>query len=220
MGQFAHVGRQTVQFVRREHHHEAVVLRADVVRELHGRQRQFAVDLLQPGLLLGVEQRPGPHETAVGLLDEAQLFGIQTERRALLIDRLDAFEELLVEPDLVGMGRQQRSHLDLDLLQFGGILRGAEHVEDQRHLREHRSGVVVGEDRVFERGFVVVRRDGVDLGVVERHAALQSRQEVFGGDAVEGRHPVGGLPLGEEGILTHRLLRFAANKCHGQKKRQ
>ena len=118
------------------------------------------------------------------------------------------------------MGGQQRGHLNLDLLQRGGVLRGAEHVEDQRHLGEHLPGVVVGEDDVFEGRLVVVRRDGVDFGVVKRHAALQRREEMFGFDPVEGRHAVGGVPLGEKGIFIHTLLGFAANECHGQKKRR
>ena len=219
-GQITHVCGQAVQLIRRKHHHEVVVLRTDVVAEVHGGQRQRLVDLLQTGLPFGIEQRPGTHEAAVGLLHQPQLLGIEIHRRAAVVDRLDTFEELPVEPDTVGMSRQQRRRLHLELLQFGGVLRGAEHLEDQLHLGEHLPGVVVGENRVFERGFVVVRGDGVDFGVMERHAALQGGQEVFGGDPVEGGHAVGGLPLGEEGILAHLLLGFATNECHGQKKRQ
>ena len=110
------------------------------------------------------------------------------------------------------MRRQQRHHLLLQRLHLGGVLRSAEHVEDQLRLCEHLPRIVVGEDDVLERRLVVVRRDGVDLGVVQRHAALQSGQEMRGNDPVERRHPVGSVPLGEKGIFAHGFIRLAGGE--------
>ena len=62
----------------------------------------------------------------------------------------------------------------------------------------------MGEDDVFEGCLVVVRRDGVDFGIVERHAALQ-RRRASGSDPVEGRHAVGVFHSAKKAILARAL---------------
>lgn len=168
--------------------------------EFHGGQRQLAVDLLQTGLLPGIEQRPGTHEFPVGLLQQAALFGIEVQRGPLVIDGLHPFEKPLVQPYLVGVRRQQGHHLLLQGLHLGGVLGLAQHAEYQRRLGEHLPRIVVSEDDVFERGIVIVRRDGIDLGIVQRHAALQRGQEMCGSYPVERRNPVRSVPFGEKGF--------------------
>ena len=219
-GLIADVGGNAVQVGRFEHQRIVAVLSEDVLPELHRSQRQFAVDGFQTGFLLGVEQRPGAHEIAVGLLQQTVLLGIELQCAAPVVDGLHPFEELFVQQNLVGVRRQQGHHPLLQSLHLGGVLRGAEHAEDQLRLRKHPPRAVVGEDDVLERRGVVIRRDGVDLGVVQRHAALQSGQEVFGSYPVEGRHPVGRIPFGEKGIFARMLVGFAGHECHGQNKCQ
>ena len=211
-GLIAGCGRDTVQIVRLEHQRVVVVLGEDILSEFHRRQRQLAVDGLQAGFLFGVEQRPGAHELAVGLLQQTALFGVEFQRGAAVIDGLHPLEELFVQEYLVGMRRQQRHHLLLQGLHPFVGFGGAEHAENQLGLREHLPRIVVGEDDVLERRRVVVRRDGVDLGVVQRHAALQSGQEMRGNDPVERRHPVGSVPLGEKGIFAHGFIRLAGGE--------
>ena len=116
------------------------------------------------------------------------------------------------------MRRHPGHNLLLQRLHFGGVLRGAEHPEDQLDLRKHLSRSVVGEDDVLERRRVVVRRDGVDLGLVQRHAAFDRGQEELRFDLVEGRHAVWGLPFGEKRIFTHGFPGLAGYECHSQKK--
>ena len=193
--------RQSLQIVRRQFEREVVVLGQNVVAELHGRKRQLAVDLLQPGFLSGVEQGAGAHESVVGLPEQSALLGVESQRRAPVIDILHAGEKFLVEPDLIAVRREQGHHLLLQGLHPFVGLGGAEHAENQLGLREHLSGVVVSQNRILERRLVVVRGDGVDLGVVQRHAALEGGHEVFGADLIEGRHAERRVPLGEEGIL-------------------
>ena len=215
-----HVGGQTGHLVGREFHLEAVVLGEQVVAELHRSERQLAVDLLQAGLPPGVEQRPGAHEAPVGLLQQAQLHIVQIQRPAPVVQLLHAGEKPFVEQNPVVMRRQQRHRPLLQGLQLGGVLRSAEHTENQLRPGEHPSRGVVRFDDVPERRVVVVRRDGVDLGIVQRHAPLEGGQEVFGTDLIEGRHAVGRLPGGEKGILPLRLFGFAGYAGHNQKKCQ
>ncbi len=200
-GRLQHIVRKASLLLGREGHLEAVVLGQEVVAEAYRGKGQFAVDLLQAGLLLPVQQRPGLHEAPVGLLQQPLLLGIERKGPAPLVEVADPRKEPLVEQNTVVMGRQARHELLLQGLQLGVVLRGAEHAEDQFGLRQHRPGAVVGQDDVFERGIGVVRRNGVDLGVVQRHAPLESRQEVFGADLIEGRYAVWRRPLREEGVL-------------------
>ena len=217
-GLVADIGRNAVQVGRLEHQRIVVVLGEDILPEFHRRQRQLPVDGLQTGFLFGVEQRPGTHEPAVGLLQQTALVCVEFQRGAPVIDGLHPLEELFVQEYLVGMRRQHGHHLLLQGLHLGGILRSAEHPEDQFRLREHLSRIVIGQDDVLERRRVVVRRDGVDLGIVQRHAAFQGGQEMRGSYPVERRNPVGGVPLGEKGIFAHVFIRLAGGECHDQKK--
>ena len=217
-GQVAGRDRNAVQVGRGEFQRKVVVLGEDVLPELHGRERQFLVNRLQTRLLPGVEQRSGAHEIPVGLLQQTALLGVESQRGTLVVDGLDPLEKFPVETDFVSVGRHPGHYLLLQHLHFGGVLRGAEHPEDQLDLRKHLSRSVVGEDDVLERRRVVVRRDGVDLGLVQRHAAFERGQEVRRLDLVEGRHAVGGLPFGEKGIFTHGFPGLAGYECHGQKK--
>ena len=215
-GRFAGAVGQSVELRGFEQQHVAVIFRKDVVAELHRGHRQLLVDLLEALFARGVEQGARAHETVVGFLQKAALLGIEIERRTPVVDRLHLGEQPLVEADFVGMGRQQGHDLLLERLHLRGVLCGAEHLEDQCRLGEHGARIVVGQDDVLERGLVVVRDDGVDLGVVQRHAALEGGHEVFGADAVERRHAVGGVPLREEGVFPARFRGVARYESHKQ----
>ena len=69
-GRLQHIVRKASLLLGREGHLEAVVLGQEVVAEAYRGKGQFAVDLLQAGLLLPVQQRPGLHEAPVGLLQQ------------------------------------------------------------------------------------------------------------------------------------------------------
>ena len=78
-GLVPHAHRQTVQLVFVELHDEAVVFSQQVVAELHRSERQLLVDSFQSLFLFLVEQRTGPHETVVGLLQQPHLLGIESQ---------------------------------------------------------------------------------------------------------------------------------------------
>ena len=211
----AHAGGQSVEVgLVRNLEHEVVVLGQQVAAEADGHARQLLVNLLEPFLLGRVEQRAAAHEAVVGLLQQAALLGVKAELGAPVIDRLDAGEELLVEQNPVVVGREQRQRLLLDGLHPLVGLGAAEHLEDQPRLGQHLARVVVGQNHVLEGRLVVVLYDGGNLGIVQRHAPLEGRHEVLGADFIEGRCPVGGLPLGEEGILAALLRRAARGERH------
>ena len=217
-GLIAGRNRNPVEVGRRKFQRIVVVLGQDVLSEFHRRERQLLVDRLQACLLLRVEQRSRTYEIAVGLLQQAALFGVETQRGALVINRPDAFEKFFVEADLIAVRRHKGHHLLLKRLHGRGILRGAEHPENQLYLRKHFPRIVVGEDDVLKRRGVVVRRDGVDLGLVQRHAAFERGQEVPGFDLIERRHAVGSFPGRKKWIFTYGFPGLAGYECHGQKK--
>ena len=204
-GGVADACRQPVEFVRLEFEHEIVVFGEDVIPEFHGRERQLPVDLFQAGLLLGVEQRPGAHEGVVGLLQQTHLLGVEPQRRTPVVNLLHTDEELVVEADLVPVRGQQGHGLLLQGLHAVVGFGGTQHAEHQFGLREHLPGIVIGKDRVFERGLVLVRGDGVDFGLVQRHAAFEGGHEMLGQDLVERRHAVRRIPFGEKRVFPGRF---------------
>ena len=177
----------------------------EVCAEFHGRERQLPVDLFQAGLLLGVEQRPGTHEGVVGFLQQAHLLGVEPQRRTPVVNLLHTDEELVVEADLVPVRGQQGHGLLLQGLHAVVGFSGTQHAEHQFGLREHLPGIVIGKDRIFERGLVLVRGDGVDLGLVQRHAAFEGGHEMLGQDLVERRHAVRRIPFGEKRVFPGRF---------------
>ena len=204
-GGVADACRQPVEFVRLEFEHEIVVFGEDVIPEFHGRERQLPVDLFQAGLLLGVEQRPGAHEGVVGFLQQTHLLGVEPQRRTPVVNLLHTDEELVVEADLVPVRGQQGHGLLLQGLHAVVGFSGTQHAEHQFGLREHLPGIVIGKDRIFERGLVLVRGDGVDLGLVQRHAAFEGGHEMLGQDLVERRHAVRRIPFGEKRVFPGRF---------------
>ena len=217
LGGIADSGGQPLQIAARQLQHESVVLGQDVVAVLHADAGQLFVDLLQALFLRIVEQGARPHERVVGLLQQPALLGIEPERRTPVVDLLDFGEETLVEQDAVGVGRQQGGRLRFDGLHPLVGLRGAEHPEDQFGPGQHPPRSVVSQNHVLERGRIVVRHDGVDLGRMERHAALEGRHEMLRSDPVERRHPVRSVPFGEKGIFIAVFHRFATAESHNRK---
>ena len=96
---------------------------------------------------------------------------------------------------------------------------GAQHAEEQTRPGERLPGVVQREDDVLESRLVAVGDDGVDFGVVERHAPLEGGHEVFGADPVEGRNAVGRVPFAEQGIFAGGRRGVAGSLCHKQQER-
>ena len=106
-----HACRQPVELFLRQFQHKIIRRPEDIIAEFHGQQRQFAVNLTQPLLLLRIEQRSRPHELTVNLLHQARLHGIEAEAAATVVNGFDLVEKHLVEQNIVPMGGQQRHRL-------------------------------------------------------------------------------------------------------------
>ena len=152
-------------------------------------------------LLVGVgEVRARADEREVVPLDEVLRLGIEPERRALRVDRLDARVELRVQVDGVVERGQLRRDLGLDLLDRlvrVGLLDVGEHLVGarQQHARLlHRL------DRVREGGGRGVVRDRLHLGALDLHAFLDRRLVVRDLDPVEGRRLEGQRARRGEGV--------------------
>ena len=81
----------------------------------------MAVDFAEAGLLVGGYVSTVADEVLVGLIEEAELFAIESELFTLFVDSLDAGEELFVEHDVVAVGGEQRRYLFGDLLHLVGV---------------------------------------------------------------------------------------------------
>ncbi len=207
--QLAGGGRNALEVVDRQLQREVVVLGQQVGAELHRVKRQFLVDRLETRLALLVEQGARTDEIAVGLLQQPHGVGIEVEFRAAVVDRLHFGEKPFVHADAVGVGGQQRHRLLLQGTQLLVALGFAQHAENQARLFQSQPRFVIGHDHVFERRFIVVRHDGFDLGVMQRHGALEGRHEVPGGDPVERRDAVGRFPGRKEGVFAGLRSGFA-----------
>ena len=185
----------------------------DILRETEGEGGYLLVQLTEAGLLGLGHIGAGADKAFIGLGEEAELFGVEAESLALVVDGLDAGEEFLVEGDVVVVGREERGHGLGDGVHLGAVLALAEVEEDAADVLEELSAVLVGEDGVFEgRGFGVAG-DGVDFGLLAGHTLLEGRHVVFGLDAGKVGDFVGCVPRGEEGIF-HVVLIFASGDQH------
>ena len=110
-GYALHACRKSVKLFISQFQHEIIRRPKNIIAEFHGQQRQFAVNLAQPLLLLRIEQRSGPHEFTVNLLHQARLHGIETQAAATVVNGFDLVEKHLVEQNIVPMGGQQRHRL-------------------------------------------------------------------------------------------------------------
>ena len=205
---------QPFEVLLREFEREARILGQHVVAELHAGDRQVGIDLLQALLLLRVEQRARTHEAAGGLLQQTHLLGIESQGFAAVVERPHPLEESVVHQDPVVMGGQAGHDLLLHGLELLVGVGGTDHAEHQLHLREHAARVVEGQQGILERRLVVIRGDGLDLRLVERHRTLECGHVVLGADLVERRHTVGRVPLDEKRVLIRSTCGIAGCKTH------
>ena len=104
------------------------------------------------------------------------------------------------------MAGDLRGHLALDLKKRVVAVGADQEAEDlldpgQRPPAQLQRRDGVGEIRRLRSG-----RDGLDLGLVLRECAGVGGRKVLGPDLRERRHPVGGRPMLEKGIIAGREL--------------
>lgn len=143
---------------------------------------QLGVQLAQP-LLVGRRQlRPGPHEAHVVALQQAQRLGVQVQRGALGVHGVEPREERAVQADGVGVRRQPRLELGLQLLQLRVGVRGALVVEHRQRPPQQHPGALQGDHRVLEARGLRIGGDPRDLGELLGHARFEGRPVVLGAD--------------------------------------
>ena len=154
-----------------------------VLCEAHGEGGYLLVELAEAFLLVGGGVGAAADEALVGLFEEAHLLGVEVEALSLVVDGLDAGEELGVEGYVVAVGGEERRHLLLDGLHLLAVLTLGEVEEDGADLFQQLSAVFVSEDGVLEGGGLGVVHDGLDFGFLAVHAFGEGRHVVFGLDA-------------------------------------
>ncbi|MDR6139316.1 hypothetical protein QE438_002620 [Pseudoxanthomonas sp. SORGH_AS 997] len=158
---------QAVQLGLVVHHHRAGGGGRDQPGvELRGQGGLFDVELAQGGLVGVGQLRTGAHELLVLVLDQALLLRVQVQGVALVVEALDAREQLRIQVDLVLVRGQLGRDLFLDLLtRIVGIgLDQAE--EDARDAGQGLAAALHRLQRVGEGGRLRVVGDLADLGQV------------------------------------------------------
>ncbi|MCU0277134.1 MAG: hypothetical protein MUF02_09865 [Acidobacteria bacterium] len=130
----------------------------------------------------------------------AALHGVELQRGAAVVHRLDAGEELVVEVDVVVVGRQQGRQLVGHFLHRLAGGRVQQRVKNGADIAEQLPRHVEGDDGVLEGRRLGIGHDGVDLGLLPLHPLLHRRQVMGQLDAVEGRGVERGLVGAEEWI--------------------
>ncbi len=115
------------------------------------------------------------------------LLGRQAERVTLLVERIDAREELFVEVDRIVVRGELGAHLGCHRIERVVGVGALEVEEGQRHALEHPARFLHRGDRVVERRRRRVVGDVLDLGEVDRHALLERRGVIGVADLVERR---------------------------------
>ena len=103
-------------FARIDDREHVIDLGQHILAELRLKLRQFRVDGPQPFLLLVGQFGAGTDKLAMGLFHQAQRFGVEVQRLAIVVERLDALEQCAVEQDAVAVRGQLRRNLHLDRL--------------------------------------------------------------------------------------------------------
>jgi hypothetical protein len=180
----------------------AVVLVGEhVLAEFREQRGQLLVDLGEFLLRRRVELRTRADEVRVVEPGEPLLLGRQARFFASLVDRRDAFEQLLVLRDLVAERSQPRRHLALDGLHGLVVERRAEDAIDRVDAIEHPAGALHRRDRVVEGRRLGIGRDAVDLAQLLGHSGFERGLQVLDFRLIEGRNAaIGAAPGGEQRV--------------------
>ena len=139
--------------------------------------RDAGVDLLHALHLLCRQQGARANKTLVGLLGQAKIFALEF-LQFVVVNELDAVEELLVERNLVVQIGKQRHHL---LLSFGNarsFVGAGESEEDVAHTVEQESALFESEDGVLEGWFLLVVDNLLDVLTLAIDGYLEGRKIV------------------------------------------
>ena len=130
------------------------------------------------------------------------MFAVQNELVAHSEHGVDAFKQGRIQDDVIAVcgkfGRDGLGSFANDVIGVGAI---------DREKRTPDSGECAAtdlerNDRVFESRGIGICDDCIDFRPLLLHASTQGGQVVSGFDEIERRHAEGGIPVGEERVLT------------------
>ena len=184
-----------------------------VLVELKVKVGQLAVDGLELGLALLVEQGARAHKVFVEVLQHQLLVAVEAELVARVIEFLYAGKEGGVHRHLVGVGGQQGLELLGHGLELGAGVGLGQSGIDHHHALDECAGAVEGQHGVGKGGSLLVVGDGGNLGVVAADSLLEGGHIVLVLNQAEGRNPVRSVVLLQEGIC---LVHVACSVLGGQ----
>jgi len=156
-------------------------------------------DLGVAALRRGREPRAGANAVEMEALEDAALLGIEPERVAPRVQRIDPREQAGVGANAVLVRGELRHHRPLHLLQRRRRLARRQVPEQRLDAHQVAARAVERGDRVLERRR---RRGGdrLDLGEVPRHRLDERGSELLGSDVGERRQAEGRRPRREERV--------------------
>lgn len=155
---------------------EGLVLLQQILREDETQSAGLLRELPQPLLALLIEEGTAAHETVVALLQEHTLLG--SELAVMVVDILYAGEELWIQTDVVGVARENWTHLLSQSLEVVVALSTEQIEEYRRHTVEEVVVVltalylVLGDNRILERRLIGIINNAVDTLVVAADAFI------------------------------------------------
>ena len=169
--------------------------------------------------LLGLGQlRAGAHEVLVVAPQQARGFGVEAQRVALLVQRVDAREQARVELHLVAMRGELGRHLALRrpaasgrCWSWSGWRRSSRR---DRSVRPERSIATMVLSKVGLSGFDAIASISLRCSA---HALLERRQEVVVADLVEAREVQRQRALDEQRVGRRRVGGLGGAHERGQR---
>jgi len=161
----------------------------NVIGKLKLEDGQFLIDFFETGFLRVVELGAGPDKILVESFEELALLGIESEAAAvaLIIDRLDAGEELRVEIYFIVMLGERRSQVGGDGLKFIVGIGREEIFQEAAGAIKEETAAVKGFDGVSKGGWIGVFGNGFNFFIVAIDTFEDGRFEMLVFDAVERR---------------------------------
>jgi len=143
-------------------------------------------------------------------VEQPRRLRIELQLRALVVERLDTLEQLVIEIDRVVRRRELGRCLFLHFLQSRVGVRAREGVEVHVHAREELSASLESDERILECWRSGIIGDALDFGELLLHPLIERRRVVGVADLVERRRLVRERASRQQRVLAlHRRPRPA-----------
>ena len=178
-----------------------------IAAEFRGQAGEFFIDRGDFGLGLRRQGRAIAQEFTMRQLQQTGVLLVQAEAVALVIDRLNAFEEVFIEADRRGLAGQHGPDFSFQVAQRVirvGIGDVAEHVQD---LVQRGSRRIERDDRILEGRCIRIAHNRINVSAKLENGFLGRWHIVLVANVCEGRHAIGRVPLLPEWIAFEFSVR-------------